>query len=113
MLIVGPMSFSLLRQHLGQEAVLDAYGRMSASAKVTEFTLATTDHGRRKRLALSRMTNVDLATGRQIVVRLAQFARFRDARSASSAPYRHVGGPRVHGPLALPDGCGRTGARRG
>ena len=30
--------------------------------------------------ALSRMTNVDLATGRQIVVRLAQFARFRGGK---------------------------------
>jgi hypothetical protein len=27
------------------------------------------------------MTNVDLATGRQIVVRLAQFARFRDGKA--------------------------------
>jgi ketosteroid isomerase-like protein len=80
-LIVGPIElFPYCGQHLGKEAVLDAYGRMGASAKVTEFTrdYAITDG--QSASVLSRMTNVDLATGRQIVVRLAQFARFRDGK---------------------------------
>jgi ketosteroid isomerase-like protein len=80
-LIVGPIElFPYCGQHLGKEAVLGAYGRMSASAKVTAFTrdYAITDG--ESASALSRMTNVDLATGRQIVVRLAQFARFRGGK---------------------------------
>jgi ketosteroid isomerase-like protein len=80
-LIVGPIElFPYCGQHLGKEAVLDAYGRMSASVKLTAFTrdYAITDG--ESASALSRMTNVDLATGRQIVVRLAQFARFRDGK---------------------------------
>jgi ketosteroid isomerase-like protein len=80
-LIVGPIElFPYCGQHLGKDAVLDAYGRMSASAKVIEFTrdYAITDG--ESASALSRMTNIDLATGRQIVVRLAQFARFRDGK---------------------------------
>jgi ketosteroid isomerase-like protein len=80
-LIVGPIElFLYCGQHLGKEAVLGAYGRMGTSTKVTEFTrdYAITDG--ESASALSRMTNVDLATGRQIVVRLAQFARFRDGK---------------------------------
>ena len=80
-LIVGPIElFPYCGQHLGKDAVLDAYGRMSASAKVVEFTrdYAITDG--ESASALSRMTVVDHATGRQIGVRLAQFARFRDGK---------------------------------
>ncbi|MEN3383508.1 MAG: hypothetical protein V7608_3552 [Hyphomicrobiales bacterium] len=80
-LIVGPIELlPYCGQHLGKEAVLGAYGRMGTSTKVTEFTrdYAITDG--ESASALSRMTNVDLATGRQIVVRLAQFARFRDGK---------------------------------
>ena len=80
-LIVGPIElFPYCGQHLGKEAVLDAYGRMSARARVTEFTrdYAITDGECAS--ALSRMTNVVHGTGRQVVVRLAQFARFRDGK---------------------------------
>ena len=80
-LIVGPIElFPYCGQHLGKDAVLDAYGRMSASVKLTAFTrdYAITDG--ESASALSRMTVVDHATGRQIGVRLAQFARFRDGK---------------------------------
>jgi hypothetical protein len=78
-LIVGPIEiFPYCGQHLGKDAVLAAYGRMGASAEVTGFTrdYAITDGASAS--ALTRMSNVDRITGRQIVVRLAQFARFSD-----------------------------------
>jgi ketosteroid isomerase-like protein len=80
-LIVGPIElFPFCGQHLGKEAVLAAYGRMGSNAEVTAFTrdYAITDGACAS--ALSRMTNVVRETGRQVVVRLAQFARFRDGK---------------------------------
>ena len=80
-LIVGPIElFPYCGQHLGKEAVLHAYGRMASDAQVTEFTrdYAITDGECAS--ALSRMTNIVHGTGRQVVVRLAQFARFRDGK---------------------------------
>lgn len=80
-LIVGPIEiFPYCGQHLGKDAVLGAYGRMGAVAEVTEFTRDYLITDGECASAMSRMTNVDRTTGRQIVVRLAQFARFENGK---------------------------------
>src|SRR3954447_26108665 len=78
-LIVGPIElFPYCGQHLGKDAVLAAYQRMNESAAVSAFTRDYMVTDGESASALSRMTSVERATGRQVMVRLAQFARFRD-----------------------------------
>ena len=81
-LIVGPIElFRYCGQHLGKEAVLAAYGQMGESGAVSEFTRDYMITDGESASALSRMTAVERATGRQVMVRLAQFARFRDGKA--------------------------------
>ena len=80
-LIVGPIElFPYCGQHLGKDAVVAAYSRMSEAAAVSEFTRDFTITDGESASALTRMTNIQHATGRHIVIRLAQFARFRNGK---------------------------------
>ena len=80
-LIVGPTElFAYCGQHLGKEAVLAAYGRMGRIAAVTDFAREFTLTDGESASALTRMTVTQSSTGRQVVARLAQFARFRDGK---------------------------------
>lgn len=80
-LIVGPIElFPYCGQHLGREAVLAAYARMGERNRtlgyVREFLITDGESAS----ALTRVTDVQRATGREITIRLAQFARFRDGK---------------------------------
>jgi hypothetical protein len=70
-----------LRQHLGKETVLAAYARMNESAAVSEFTRDYMITDGESASAMSRLTAVERTTGRQVMVRLAQFARFRNGKA--------------------------------
>jgi ketosteroid isomerase-like protein len=80
-LIVGPIElFAYCGQHFGKDAVLAAYGRMAAgntTALHARDFLMTDGEGAS---ALTRVTDVRRASGRQVMLRLAQFARFRDGK---------------------------------
>jgi ketosteroid isomerase-like protein len=80
-LIVGPIElFSFCGQHFGKDAVLQAYGRM-AEGNTTAFharDFLMTDG--ESASGLARLTDVQRATGRQVMLRLAQFARFREGK---------------------------------
>lgn len=82
-LIVGPIElFPYCGQHLGKEAVLAAYGRMGERNEtlgyVREFLITDGESAS----AMTRLHDVQRVTGKEIIVRLAQFARFRDGQVA-------------------------------
>ena len=80
-LLVGPLElFPYCGQHLGKAAVLDAYRRMGERTEVTDFARDYMVTDGETASSLTRVTNVQRSSGRQIVVRLAQFARFRDGQ---------------------------------
>src|SRR5204862_47788 len=126
-LIVGPIElFPYCGQHLGKDAVLAAYQRMNESAAVSAFTRDYMVTDGESASALSRITSVERATGRQVMVRLAQFARhgaqqlllaiYRDAvRGLATA--RNTAQRRANAPhpvrLCLPplDRCGPLAPR--
>jgi hypothetical protein len=79
-LIVGPIElFPYCGQHIGREAVLAAYDkigqRIEIRSRVTEFLVTGQDCAS----ALTRFTLLSHESGREISVRVAQFARFRYA----------------------------------
>jgi len=80
-LIVGPIElFPACGQHLGKDAVLAAYQRIRERnltlSHVREFLVADGTNAS----ALTRFTGVQPATGKQITVRIAQFACFHDGK---------------------------------
>lgn len=80
-LIVGPIElFPYCGQHYGKEAVLAAYGRLgqaNASARYArDFMIADGESAS----ALARLNDIHRASGKEIMIRLAQFARFRDGQ---------------------------------
>jgi ketosteroid isomerase-like protein len=80
-LIVGPIElFPYCGQHFGKEAVLAAYRRMGKTNAVAGYArdFITTDGDCVS--ALTRLHDTQRATGRDLMVRLAQFARFRDGK---------------------------------
>ena len=82
-LIVGPIElFPYCGQHIGKAAVLDAYRRMGACNKtlghVREFLITDGESAS----ALTHLTDTRRENGQVIIVRLAQFARFRDGQVA-------------------------------
>jgi ketosteroid isomerase-like protein len=80
-LIVGPIElFPYCGQHYGKDAVLQAYGRMAQTNTTALYARDFIMTDGESASALTRLTDVQRATGRQIIVRLAQFARFRDGK---------------------------------
>jgi len=80
-LIVGPIElFPYCGQHIGKQAVLAAYGKIgsrTANAHFSrDFLVANGDSAS----ALTRLDDIHQPTGHEVVVRLAQFARFRDGK---------------------------------
>jgi ketosteroid isomerase-like protein len=79
-LIVGPIElFSYCGQHFGKNAVLEAYGRMAAGNATAFYARDFLTDGE-SASALTRVTDVQRATGRHVMLRLAQFARFRHGK---------------------------------
>jgi ketosteroid isomerase-like protein len=80
-LIVGPIElFPYCGQHLGKEAVLAAYGRLktgTVNANYTRDFVVTDGHCAS---ALTRIDDIHRQSGHEVVVRLAQFARFRHGK---------------------------------
>ena len=82
-LIVGPIElFPYCGQHLGKDAVLEAYGRMAAGNATALYARDFLITDGESASALTRLTDVQRATGRHVMLRLAQFARFRDGKVA-------------------------------
>jgi hypothetical protein len=86
-LIVGPIElFPYCGQHCGKDAVLAAYRRMaernSTALYARDFLMTDGENAS----ALTRLTDVERATGRQMTIRLAQFARFRNGSARSPTP---------------------------
>jgi ketosteroid isomerase-like protein len=80
-LIVGPIElFPYCGQHLGKEAVLDAYTQMGertqTRAAIREFVVTGEDCIS----ALTRLTMAPRDSRREATFRLAQFARIRDGK---------------------------------
>ena len=81
-LIVGPIElFPYCGQHLGKEAVLQAYGRLAQSNATARYARDFMMTDGESASALTRLTDVQRATGREIIIRLAQFARFHDGKA--------------------------------
>jgi len=80
-LIVGPIElFPYCGQHCGKDAVLAAYGRMAERNTTARFARDFLMTDGDSASALTRLTDVQRATGRQMMIRLAQFARFKDGK---------------------------------
>jgi ketosteroid isomerase-like protein len=80
-LIVGPIElFPYCGQHYGKEAVLAAYGRMAQANTTARYARDFMMTDGESVSALTRLSDVQRATGKEIIVRLAQFARFRDGK---------------------------------
>jgi ketosteroid isomerase-like protein len=80
-LIVGPIElFSYCGQHYGKDAVLQAYGRMAHTNATAGYARDFLMTDGESASALTRLTDVQRSTGRQMIMRLAQFARFRDRK---------------------------------
>ena len=80
-LIVGPTElFPYCGQHLGKDAVLAAYQRIKDTNATLGYTREFLVADGTCASALTSLTDVQPATGKQITVRLAQFARFRDGK---------------------------------
>jgi len=80
-LIVGPIElFPYCGQHVGKEAVLAAYGKIGSGTTNThysrDFMVANGDSAS----ALTRLDDIHQPSGREVMARLAQFARFRDGK---------------------------------
>jgi hypothetical protein len=80
-LIVGPIElFPYCGQHLGKAAVLAAYARIgerhNSLDSVREFLMTDGESAS----ALTRLTEKQWSTGKLVMVRLAQFARFTDRK---------------------------------
>jgi ketosteroid isomerase-like protein len=81
-LIVGPIElFPYCGQHVGKAAVLQAYGRLAQVNTTARYARDFLMTDGECASALTRLTDVQRATGKQIIVRLAQFARFRDGKA--------------------------------
>jgi ketosteroid isomerase-like protein len=81
-LIVGPIElFPYCGQHYGKEAVLLAYGRMAQTNTTARYARDFMMTDGECASALTRLTDVQRATGREMIIRLAQFARFRDGKA--------------------------------
>jgi ketosteroid isomerase-like protein len=81
-LIVGPIElFPYCGQHVGKEAVLAAYGRMAQTNTTARYARDFLMTDGESASALTRLTDVQRATGRQLIIRLAQFVRFRDGKA--------------------------------
>jgi ketosteroid isomerase-like protein len=80
-LIVGPIElFPYCGQHFGKQAVLEAYGRMAERNTTARYARDFLMTDGESASALTRLTDVQRATGRQMMIRLAQFARFHDGK---------------------------------
>jgi ketosteroid isomerase-like protein len=80
-LIVGPIElFPYCGQHLGKAAVLDAYRRIKQRNTTLGYTREFLITDGESASALTRLSDVQNETRREITVRLAQFARFRDGK---------------------------------
>jgi ketosteroid isomerase-like protein len=80
-LIVGPIElFPYCGQHLGKAAVLDAYRRIKQRNTTLGYTREFLITDGESASALTRLTDVQSETRKEITVRLAQFARFRDGQ---------------------------------
>ncbi len=80
-LIVGPIElFPYCGQHCGKEAVLQAYGRMRQVNTTARYARDFMMTDGESASALTRLIDVQRATGKQLIVRLAQFARFRNGK---------------------------------
>jgi ketosteroid isomerase-like protein len=81
-LIVGPIElFPYAGQHFGKDAVLQAYGRLAQATTTARYARDFLMADGECASALTRLTEVQRASGKQIIVRLAQFARFRDGKA--------------------------------
>jgi ketosteroid isomerase-like protein len=80
-LIVGPIElFPYCGQHYGKAAVLQAYGRLAQANTTARYARDFLMTDGESASALTRLSDVQRATGREIIIRLAQFARFRDGK---------------------------------
>jgi ketosteroid isomerase-like protein len=80
-LIVGPIElFPYCGQHFGKDAVLAAYGRLAQANTTARYARDFLMTDGECASALTRLTDVQRATGREMIIRLAQFARFRDGK---------------------------------
>jgi ketosteroid isomerase-like protein len=80
-LIVGPIElFPSCGQHLGKDAVLAAYQRFKLRSPTLSYVREFLVTDGTSASALSRFTALLPATGKQITVRIAQFARFRHGK---------------------------------
>ena len=80
-LIVGPIElFPYFGQHLGKAAVLDAYRCIKQRNTTLGYTREFLITDGESASALTRLTDVQSETRKEITVRLAQFARFRDGQ---------------------------------
>jgi ketosteroid isomerase-like protein len=79
-LIVGPIElFPYCGQHYGKDAVLAAYRRMAQANTTARYARDFMMTDGESASALARLSDVR-ANGKEIIVRLAQFARFRDGK---------------------------------
>ena len=79
--IVGPIElFPYCGQYFGRQAVLEAYGRMAENNSTAVYARDFLMTDGEAASALTRLTDVQRATGRQVMVRLAQFARFHGGK---------------------------------
>jgi ketosteroid isomerase-like protein len=80
-LIVGPVElFPFCGQHFGKEAVLAAYSRMAKHNITARYARDFVVTDGESASALTRLSDVQRADGREMIIRLAQFARFRDGK---------------------------------
>lgn len=80
-LIVGPIElFPYCGHHLGKDAVLAAYARIKARNQSLSYAREYLITDGESASALTRLTEQLRASGQVALVRLAQFARFRDGR---------------------------------
>ena len=80
-LMIGPIEmFPSCGQHLGKDAVLAAYERAKQRSEMISYVREFLMTDGTSASALTRFTGAMPATGKQINVRIAQFARFRDGK---------------------------------
>jgi len=80
-LMVGPIElFPYCGQHLGKAAVLAAYARIRERHNSVEQTREFLMTDGESASALTRLTEKQRSTGKLVIVRLAQFARFADGK---------------------------------
>jgi ketosteroid isomerase-like protein len=80
-LIVGPIElFPYCGQHYGKDAVLAAYGRMAQHNTTARYARDFMITDGESASALVRLNDIQRASGKELMIRLAQFARFRDGK---------------------------------